>query len=57
MAHTTDTVLLREPEAAQALKRAVARRHTDQIRAILTQITSDQAIVILDELRSTSRRT
>jgi hypothetical protein len=50
-------VLLREPEAAQALKRAVARRHTDQIRAILTQITSDQAIVILDELRSTSRRT
>jgi hypothetical protein len=48
MAHTTDTVLLQDPEAAQALKRAVARRHTDEIRAILTQITSDQTIVNLD---------
>jgi NRAMP (natural resistance-associated macrophage protein)-like metal ion transporter len=51
MAHTTDIELLRAPpDTARALKRAVAERHAEQIRTILTQLSSDQAIVVLDEL-------
>jgi NRAMP (natural resistance-associated macrophage protein)-like metal ion transporter len=43
-------VLLHEPETAQALRRAVAERDIEPIRAILAQISPDQSIVILDEL-------
>jgi NRAMP (natural resistance-associated macrophage protein)-like metal ion transporter len=44
-------VLLHEqPETAQALRRAVTERHVDQLRTILTQISPDQAMVVLDQL-------
>jgi NRAMP (natural resistance-associated macrophage protein)-like metal ion transporter len=44
-------VLLQEqPEPILALRRAIADRHLEQVRTLLTTISPDQAMVVLDEL-------
>jgi hypothetical protein len=42
-------VLVLEPDTAQALRQAVAERQVEVVRAILTEVPPDQAIVLLDE--------
>jgi NRAMP (natural resistance-associated macrophage protein)-like metal ion transporter len=43
-------LIVEESDAAQALKRALAERHVEQIRTILTQVADDEAFVVLDWL-------
>jgi NRAMP (natural resistance-associated macrophage protein)-like metal ion transporter len=43
-------VLAEQLEATSALRQAVAERHAERVRAILTQITADRAALVLDEL-------
>ena len=42
--------VVQESDAAQALKRALAERHVEPVRAILTRVASDEAFVVLDQL-------
>src|SRR4030088_1229198 len=42
--------VVQESDAAQALKRALAERHIEPVRAILTRVAPDEAFVVLDQL-------
>src|ERR1700681_1971787 len=43
-------LVVEEADTAQALKRALAERQVESIRAILTRVAPDEAFVVLDQL-------
>src|SRR6202158_3087986 len=43
-------LVVEEADTAQALKRALAQRQVESIRAILTRVAPDEAFVVLDQL-------